>query len=91
MMAIPWRPRSPLTSTASPGTTRVGEISIPGGTRPTPAVLMKMPSPLPRSTTLVSPVMIRTPAACAATCIDATIRRSVSSGRPSSKMNAALR
>ena len=58
MMAMPCRPRSPLTSTASPGRPGRGEMSIPGGTRPMPAVLMKMPSPLPRSTTLVSPVTI---------------------------------
>ena len=65
-MATPCRPRSPLSRITSPGSTRAGEISMPGGTQPMPAVLMKMPSPLPRSTTLVSPVTIRTPAAWAA-------------------------
>ena len=39
---------------------------MPGGTSPMPAVLMKMPSPLPRSTTLVSPVTIWTPTSRAA-------------------------
>ncbi len=38
-----------------------------------PAVLMKMPSPLPRSTTFVSPVTIRTPTPGAA-AIEATTR-----------------
>ena len=56
-----------------------------------PAVLMKSPSPLPRSTTLVSPVTIGTPAAPRPRRIDATTRRSVSIGRPSSRMKPALR
>ena len=63
----------------------------PAGTQPMPAVLMKMPSPLPRSTTLVSPVTIRTPASRAASAIEATTRRSVSIGSPSSRMKPALR
>ena len=39
-----------------------------------PAVLMNTPSPLPRSTTFVSPVTIRTPTSSAARRIEATIR-----------------
>ena len=58
---------------------------------PIPAVLMKIPSPLPLSTTLVSPVTISTPAAAAARCIDATTRRKVSMGNPSSMMKPALK
>ena len=56
-----------------------------------PVVVMYTPSPLPRSTTLVSPVTICTPAARAASVIDATIRRSASMANPSSRMKAALR
>ena len=56
-----------------------------------PAVVMKQPSHLPRSTTLVSPATIGTPAACAAAAIEATIRRRSSRGSPSSRMNPALR
>ena len=61
--AMPWRPMSPLTITASPGRTLCGSIGARARIRPTPAVLMNSPSALPRSTTLVSPVTMRTPAA----------------------------
>src|SRR6266850_2829717 len=60
-------------------------------TRPTPLVVMKHPSALPRSTTLVSPVTSRTPAVFAAAPIDSTIRPRSASGKPSSRMKAALR
>ncbi len=40
-----------------------------------PVVLMKTPSPLPRSTTLVSPVTMVTPAAAAASAMEAATRR----------------
>ncbi len=56
-----------------------------------PAVLMKMPSPLPRSTTFVSPVTMRTPAAAAAAAIDCTMRHNSSIGSPSSRMKPAER
>ena len=39
---------------------------MPSGTTPTPVVVMKTPSPLPCSTTLVSPVTTGTPAFFAA-------------------------
>ena len=55
-----------------------------------PAVLMKTPSPLPLSTTFVSPVTTCTPTCAAASRIDATMRVSVSIGNPSSRMNPAL-
>ena len=66
MIAMPCRPRSPPTITASPGRTDEGRMSSPCSIVPTPAVLTKTPSPLPRSTTFVSPVTITTPAASAA-------------------------
>ena len=63
MMAMPCSAISPLSRiTTSPGRARAGAISTPSGTSPMPVVLMNMPSPLPRSTTLVSPVTIGTPA-----------------------------
>src|SRR5262250_682766 len=58
---------------------------------PTPLVVMKQPSALPRSTTLVSPVTRRTPAFLAAALIESTMRASSASGNPSSRMKAALR
>ena len=57
---------SPLMITASPTAARSGPDVDAVGTTPIPAVLMKTPSPLPVSTTLVSPVTSRTPAARAA-------------------------
>ena len=56
-----------------------------------PAVLMNTPSPLPLSTTFVSPVMICTPHFFAASRIEQTIFQSVSIGSPSSMMNALLK
>ena len=56
-----------------------------------PAVLMKMPSPLPRSTTFVSPVTIFTPHSRAAAAIEATTFCSVSIGSPSSSTKPALK
>ena len=38
MMAMPCRPTSPLSSTASPGRTNCGPIATPGGISPIPAV-----------------------------------------------------
>ena len=59
--------------------------------RPTPAVEMYMPSAAPRSTTLVSPVTMDTPAAAAASAMSATISRRASMENPSSSTNAADR
>ena len=56
-----------------------------------PDVLTNTPSPLPRSTTFVSPVTMATPTSRAAACIDDTTRSSVWRGSPSSMMNPALR
>ncbi len=53
--------------------------------------MINTPSPLPLSTTLVSPVTIWTPQSAAARPSDAVMRRSVSMEKPSSMMNAALR
>ena len=61
--AIPCRPRSPRHQDRVAGTHAAGRTSTPAGTTPTPAVFTKSPSPLPRSTTLVSPVTMRTPTA----------------------------
>ena len=52
---------------------------------------MKMPSPLPRSTTFVSPVTMETPAAFAASAIDRVILQRSSIGSPSSRMSAEER
>jgi hypothetical protein len=49
----------PETSTASPGWTLRADMAMPSRTIPKPVVEMKTPSPLPRSTTLVSPVTMR--------------------------------
>ena len=71
--------------------TRAAESRRPAGIRPTPAVEMYMPSAAPRSTTLVSPVTIETPAAAAASAMSATIPRSESMEKPSSRTKAADR
>ena len=70
MIATPWSPIVPLTRIASPGRARSPPMSTPSGTTPTPVVVMKTPSPLPCSTTLVSPVTIGTPASRDAAAID---------------------
>src|SRR6185437_12149077 len=75
----------------SPGRAEAIESARPSGTTPTPVVVMKMRSPLPRSTTLVSPVTSFTPASSHARRIDATMRWRSVSARPSSRMNAAER
>src|SRR5664279_4513545 len=63
----------------------------PCSTTPIPAVLTKMPSPFPLSTTLVSPVTSCTFASTAVIRMDSTTRRNDSMGKPSSNMNAELR
>ena len=90
MMAMPWRPRSPLRMMASPGRMLDGATVRGVSITPSPAVVTYRPSPLPRSTTLVSPVTMPTPAAAAAACIEATTFSSVAMGKPSSRMKPAL-
>ena len=85
MMVMPWSPSVPVTSTASPGWQSWPPSFTPGASTPTPLVLMKMPSPCPRFTTLVSPVTTRTPASSAASRTDAHMRRRSSIGKPSSR------
>ena len=87
---MPCRPMSPDRSTASPARTLAGTISSECSTRPMPAVLMKIPSPFPWSTTFVSPVTISAPAARAAARIESSTVRNDSIGKPSSRMKAAL-
>ena len=91
VIAAPWSPRNPFTSTTSPGRSRSAEGEMPSGTQPTPAVLMNSLSALPLGTTLVSPVTICTPAAAAAWAMLSTTRRRVSIGNPSSKMKPQVR
>ncbi len=57
--------------------------------KPMPVVEMKILSPLPRLTTLVSPVTSCTPASLAAALIESTMRRRSSVASPSSRMKAA--
>ncbi len=61
------------------------------GMTPTPVVVMKLPSPSPRSTTLVSAVTTVTPASFAARAMDSTMRARSASGKPSSRMKPAAR
>ena len=91
MIATPWSPIVPLTRMRSPGRARSPEICTPVGTTPTPVVVMKTPSPLPFSTTLVSPVTTGTPASRDAAAIDSTMRFRSASAKPSSRMKPAAR
>ncbi len=52
----------PLRITRSPGRAWLADSRTSSGTTPMPVVLMNRPSPLPFSTTLVSPVTMATPA-----------------------------
>lgn len=74
---------------ASPARPGAGVKS--GVTSPIPVVLMKIPSALPRSTTFVSPVTSKTPAARAAPPIERTMRSSRSNDSPSSSTKPADR
>jgi hypothetical protein len=74
MIATPWSPSVPETRITSPGRARLAPEFTPSGSTPTPVVVMKTPSPLPRSTTLVSPVTTGTPASFAARAMDSTMR-----------------
>ena len=91
MMAMPWRPSGPLTTTASPGRAFAGSGAKPSWRVPTPVVFTNMPSAFPRSTTFVSPVTRRTPALAAASAMASRIRSMTSKGRPSSRMKPAVR
>ena len=91
MIAMPWQPIGPLTRMRSPSRARPGAGAKSSRSTPTPVVLMNMPSALPRSTTLVSPVTIGTPAAAAASPMARITRCSVSIGSPSSRMKPAVR
>jgi hypothetical protein len=89
--ATPCSPMLPDSSTTSPARAFAPPISRARGATPTPVVVMKTPSPLPRSTTFVSPVTTGTPQRREAPAIECTTLRSVASGKPSSRMKAALR
>ena len=89
--ATPWSPMVPESSTTSPGRALRPEMWMPGATTPTQLVLMNTPSPLPRSTTLVSPVTTGTPASRAAAAMLSTTRCNCDSAKPSSRMKLAVR
>jgi len=72
-MAIPCCAINPLTIILSPIFILFVEIFALGCTSPNPVVLIKILSPLPRSTTLVSPVIICTPQMSAAVFMEVTI------------------
>ena len=84
--AIPWSPIGPDRRTASPGCAFLPERSIPSGTIPIPAVLIYSLSTFPRSTTLVSPVTMLTPASAAVRLIDVMILSRSAIASPSSMM-----
>ncbi len=92
MIAMPWRPRSPLSRMASPGCTDCGRDLEPVLDHADARRVDEQPSPLPLSTTLVSPVTSCTPARrgrlAASRPRSATASPSAS---PSSRMNPALR
>ena len=95
--ATGWRRRDrrscPRRRIASPGrTVREPRARRPAGTTPMPEVLMKILSPLPRPTTLVSPVTMRHAGALGGARAPSRPRaRSSASGSPSSRMNASDR
>ena len=89
--AMPWSPSVPDSTTASPGRADEIESLRPAGIRPIPVVVMNTWSPLPRSTTFVSPATRLTPASSHASRMDSTTRLRSSIARPSSRMNAAER
>src|SRR5664280_1344728 len=82
---------NPLRIILSPGRARSAEISTGLSITPSPVVVMNTWSPLPRLTTLVSPVTSRIPASLAASRMDSTTRRRSSAASPSSRMKAAAR
>ncbi len=88
-MATAWSPMPPLRMTASPSRTAAEPSSWATTISPTPVVVMKSPSAAPRSTTLVSPVTIGTPASRAVAAMLAQTARSSSRAKPSSMTKAA--
>src|SRR3989338_967661 len=87
--AIPWRPIAPFRIILSPDLTALGDIPS-YSTVPTPVVLMNIPSALPFSTTLVSPVTTITSASLQALEIDLTILAKSAIRNPSSIMKERL-
>ena len=75
--------------TASPARTAAAPSSCATTISPTPVVVMKSPSAAPRSTTLVSPVTMGTPASRAVAAVLAHSSRRSASANPSSMMKAA--
>ena len=63
---------------------------MPSFSQPMPVVVIKTPSALPRSTTLVSPATTGTPAAREAAPMDRTIFSNNATSKPSSMMNPAV-
>ena len=90
MIAEPCSPIGPDTMIRSPGRSPAVDSSARGSSTPTPVVQTYILSAWPRSTTLVSPVTICTPAASAARAAASTSARSSSAGRPSSSTSARL-
>ena len=90
MIAVPWSPTRPDTSTRSPGLRPAGESAARSSSLPTPVVHTYIWSAWPRSTTLVSPATISTPAASAAAAMASTSARRSSAGRPSSRISDRL-
>ena len=91
MIAVPCSPIVPETSTRSPGWSDAGDSAR---ARVDPAdpgrADVHARRSWPRSTTLVSPVTISTPAAVAAAAIASTSARRTSAGRPSSRTSETL-
>src|SRR3954452_2606559 len=88
MIAVPCAPIGPESRMRSPG--RGGEKAARGSRWPRPVVVMYRPSACPRSTTLVSPPTIRTPAVSAARARASTSSRSVCASSPSSRMRLTV-
>jgi hypothetical protein len=71
MTAMPWSAIVPLTI-SNRRVERLGmKLNLPAA--PTPAVVIKIPSPWPRPTTLVSPVTTQTPASAAVAAMESRI------------------
>ncbi len=90
MTAVPCSPIGPESRIRSPGRSEPGESEARGSMRPRPVVVTYIESHLPRSTTLVSPAMISTPAARAAAAIASTSARRSSAERPSSSTSESV-
>ncbi len=88
IMAIPCCAMKPFNKILSPAFMLCTEILALGCTCPNPVVLMKILSPFPRSTTLVSPVIMSTPLSSAAFFTEATIFSNSVIFKPSSIIKA---